>query len=136
VLKTLHRFLKGYSMRNLFMEDFKNVRKEVLALKQSYQRGLDRFNCSVAEATCTFQQKPISSREFRLTVRFITSSNNEPFNILNELSRMTITGRVWEGNTKTLVMIGFVLLPSQLEYTFKIISTAPILYMSAEDIEE
>lgn len=120
-------------MRNLFIEDLKNIKSEVLSLKQSYIRGLDRINCFTNSTTCNFTH-PIGTNQylFRLTITFQTTSTYEPFNMLGDGGRIySTTARVWNTNTKTLIIAGNIICPST--YTLNMIATAPIISMKLED---
>lgn len=123
-------------MRNVFIQDLKNIKSEVLALKQSYIRGLDRINLFVGSATHQFTT-PIAQYQYhvRITIEFLTNSTQEPFNMLNSSARIIdVAGRLWDSNLKRLIVAGTIIVPDSMNpYTQYVIASAQILNVSIEE---
>lgn len=128
-------------MRNVFIQDLKNIKSEVLALKQSYIRGLDRINCYTAKATHLFSGHANRQYNFRLTIIYYSSTATglyEPYTIINDYQITSYYASVYNSNSKTLIIAGSIVIPQAVvsdPYTIDIISTAPINAVSLEQYE-
>ena len=113
----------------------KAIKAEVLAMKQSHDYGLNRTDFDFR-----WLGYPIPSRyvQFRLTIVVENAVGGEPY-IDISVEDIFITGRTWNNNTQTLIIIGYYFYPEIAQsYTadIGIISTKVIKTIQLELINE
>lgn len=91
-----------------FTNEFKGIKREVLAMKQYHGYGLNRTNFDIE-----FVEKHVSSAgvNYRFVITFDTNSNSQPYIQLNsydfDYAELYIYTWDWDGDNKTLTLTGY-----------------------------